>query len=131
MSHGLLQSTGAAHIFGTLAHLVCNVQGLYRHEPVVEDVPIALAVHRDEKETESVPEEGRMFERGREGSGIGLEERKRGGVMEAQLSVPQVVNVNVTHAMVSAISRKASALSEVNHESRKNNLLGNYDSFIW
>lgn len=35
------------------------------------------------------------------------------GVMEAQLSLPEVVNLNVTHAMVSAARIKAMALSEV------------------
>lgn len=35
------------------------------------------------------------------------------GVMQAQLSLPEVVNVNVTHAMVAAVRAKAMALSEV------------------
>lgn len=35
------------------------------------------------------------------------------GVTEAQLSLPEVVNVNVTHAMVSAAKTKAMAISEV------------------
>lgn len=43
-------------------------------------------------------------------SGVG---RRKAGVMEAQLSLPEVVNLNVTHAMASAVRIKVLALSEV------------------
>lgn len=81
---------------------------MYRREPVIEEVPLALAVHRDETSEEG---DGKDQEEEEEEEG-----RRKRGVLEAQLSLPEVVNVNVTHAMVSAVRRKALALSEVSFE---------------
>ena len=80
---------------------------------MIEELPVAIAVHRDETDDDPVAEEGE-------------ERRSRRGVLEAQLSLPEVLNVNVSHAMVSALRKKALAISEVRH--------GQYDSvwcFLW
>lgn len=79
-------------------------QALYRREPVLEEFPVAMALHRDEADKNS--------DVSGDDDGDEEEARKR-GVLEAQLSLPEVVNVNVTHAMVSALRKKALALSEV------------------
>ncbi|CAM9721183.1 unnamed protein product [Scytosiphon promiscuus] len=98
-------------------------QALYRREPVVEEVPLAVAVHRDEAGPTAGG--GRTGAAGRAGDvdgdsdeggagsgGGGGRGGKKHGVMEAQLSLPEVVDLNVTHAMVSAVRRKALALSK-------------------
>lgn len=76
----------------------------------MEEVPLAVAVHRDEGIPKSqLEQEGEAEDGG----------RNKRGVLEAQLSLPEVVNVNVTHAMVSAVRTKALALSEVRKEKGK------------
>lgn len=88
---------------------------------MLEELPLAIAVHRDEKEV-AVPSSGKNGGQsgddddsgggGFGGDGDGGRGRGKRGVMEAQLSLPEVVNVNVTHAMVSAIRKKAVALAQ-------------------
>ncbi|CAM9862638.1 unnamed protein product [Ectocarpus sp. 12 AP-2014] len=94
---------------------------LYRREPVIEEVPLAVAVHRDEGGGDAAGKEGATGATAAEGGGDGGAggggwgqggEKKKRGVMEAQLSLPEVMDVNVTHAMVSAVRRKALALSK-------------------
>lgn len=86
-------------------------------------MPLAIAVHRDEGGVDAAGNEGATRTTAAEGGGGGGGgqggEKKKRGVMEAQLSLPEVVDVNVTHAMVSAVRRKALALSKVCVRTRK------------
>lgn len=102
--------------------IATHPQALYRREPVIEEVPLAVAVHRDEGAGDAAGKEGTTGATAAAGGGDGGAggggggqggEKKKRGVMEAQLSLPEVVDVNVTHAMVSAVRRKALALSKV------------------
>lgn len=85
----------------------------------MEEVPLAVAVHRDEIKV-AAPSSGKKVgqdsdddeDSDDDGGGGGRRGRGKRGVMEAQLSLPEVVNVNVTHAMVSAVRKKAVALAQ-------------------
>lgn len=67
-------------------------QALYRREPVVEEVPVALAVHRDERVAEVAKQMAAEADAGRGADDDDDDDRGRSkrGVMEAQLSLPQV-----------------------------------------
>lgn len=67
-------------------------QALYRREPVVEELPLAIAVHRDEGTAAAVMEKAAGARGGHDHDDDDDDDRIRAkrGVMEAQLSLPEV-----------------------------------------
>ncbi|CAM9829130.1 unnamed protein product, partial [Discosporangium mesarthrocarpum] len=89
-------------------------QNLYKWEPVLEEVPFAMALHRKEGAGREGDKNGGEEDSDNAGeAGAGKESSADSvGVMEVQVSVPEVLNLNVTEAMVSTAKKKGLALSQ-------------------
>lgn len=93
-------------------------KGLYRWEPVLEETPLAAAVHRSDSRGESdvLLEGGDHDASDADGEGgVAAEEGRieAGAALETQLTLPEVANLNVSHALVAATKEWITAAEEV------------------